>query len=180
MGKQKSHLKSVSVDYWRSEEGLILIEGWSRNGLIIEDICHNIGISHVTLFNWRNKYPEINDALKKGKEVADILVENALFKKAIGYKTTETKTIIDGYPDANGNRKIRTEKIEKEIAPDSTACMAWLNNRKPEDWKRNRDGIVELNDDQRNITIKVSTQKSSEEVKQVNTKDEDEEDWDNV
>ncbi len=74
---------------WITEEGATKIEGWARDGLIDEQIAKNMGISVSTLYEWKKKYPEISDALKKGKEVVDREVENALFKRAIGYKTTD-------------------------------------------------------------------------------------------
>lgn len=75
-------------EYWRSDDGLILIEGWARDGLTNEQIAHNIGISRETLNVWTKKYSDISDALKKSKDVVDRQVENALFKKACEGDTT--------------------------------------------------------------------------------------------
>ena len=75
-------------EYWLSVDGLILVEGWARDGLSNKQIAHNIGISEQTLNVWRNSYPSFSDALKKGKEVVDFMVENALFKSAIEGNTT--------------------------------------------------------------------------------------------
>ena len=75
-------------EYWLSEDGLILIEGWARDGLTNEQIAHNIGISRETLNVWTKKYSDISDALKKSKDVVDRQVENALFKKACEGDTT--------------------------------------------------------------------------------------------
>lgn len=69
-------------EYWRSADGLILLQGWARDGLTEEQIAHNIGIKRQTLYEWKAKFPDINDALKKGKEIVDYEVENALFKRA--------------------------------------------------------------------------------------------------
>ena len=69
-------------EYWRTTDGLILLQGWARDGLTDEQIAHNIGIRRTTLYDWKNKYPDINDALKKGKEIVDYEVENALLKRA--------------------------------------------------------------------------------------------------
>lgn len=68
--------------YWRSADGLILLQGWARDGLTDAQIAHNCGISVKTLYEWKNKYGEISDALKKGKEFVDYEVENALLKRA--------------------------------------------------------------------------------------------------
>ncbi|MGH2183092.1 helix-turn-helix domain-containing protein, partial [Enterococcus faecalis] len=68
---------------------LIKIEGWARDGLTDEQIAQNIGIKRPTLYDWKNKYSDISDALKRGKEVVDRQVENALLKSATGYEYTE-------------------------------------------------------------------------------------------
>ncbi|MEN2346488.1 helix-turn-helix domain-containing protein [Lentilactobacillus parabuchneri] len=74
---------------WLNDEGLLKLQGWARDGLTDEQIAYNIGIRRPTLYAWEKKYSDISDALKKGKEVVDRKVENSLFKRATGYKTTE-------------------------------------------------------------------------------------------
>jgi len=120
---------------WLTNEGLTLLEGWARDGLTDEDIAHNIGITRVTLYDWKNKHPDISNALKEGKEVADYKVIGALYKRALGYEFEEVQTMIE---DDDGKIKKKTTKTVKHIAPDTTAIAIWLNNRKPKDWKRNR------------------------------------------
>ena len=68
---------------WLEPDGLLLLEGWARDGLTDEQIAHNMGIVTSTLYDWKKKYSEISEALKKGKEVVDIEVENALLKSAL-------------------------------------------------------------------------------------------------
>ena len=143
---------SSTVDKWLTEDGLLLLQCWARD-FSLGDIANKIGISSKTLIDWRKKYPEIDKAISEGKEVVDYKVENALLKVALGFTTTETKTII-GPPDKNGNRRIRVEKTEKEIAPNPTAIMCWLNNRKPEQWKRNRD-VLQTKDEDNKITVNI-------------------------
>ena len=60
-----------------TEEGLLQLEAWARDGLTDEQIAANIGISRSTLNEWKKKYSDISDTLKRGKEVVDIQVENA-------------------------------------------------------------------------------------------------------
>jgi transposase-like protein len=73
---------------WLEKDNLLLLQGWARDGLTDEQIAHNMGISTTTLYEWKKKYAEIADTLKKTKEVVDRKVENALFKKAIEGDTT--------------------------------------------------------------------------------------------
>lgn len=74
---------------WLAPEGLLKLEGWARDGLTDEDIAIKIGVNRTTLYAWMKKYPDISDALKRGKEVIDRQVENALLKRALGYEYTE-------------------------------------------------------------------------------------------
>ena len=73
---------------WLEPENLILLEGWARDGLTDEQIAKNMGISYSTLKDWKNKYSAISAALKKGKEVVDFQVENALLSSALEGNTT--------------------------------------------------------------------------------------------
>ena len=122
---------------WITEEGLIKIEGWARDGLTDIQIAQNIGIAVSTLNNWKNRYVELMDSLKRGKEVIDRQVENALLKRALGYEYEEVKMVVE--KDEKGNEKKRQEKVIKKVIPDTTAQIFWLKNRKPEQWRDRRD-----------------------------------------
>lgn len=117
---------------WLEEGKLTLIEGWARSGLTDEQIAHNIGIRRETLYDWIKKHPNISNALKKGKEVADFEVENAMFKSALGYEFEEVKTYIE---DSGNGQKKRIEKTKKHVAPNVTAQIFWLKNRKSAEWR---------------------------------------------
>ena len=80
-------------EYWLTPEGLLKLEGWARDGLTDEQVAQSIGIHRDTLNEWKKKYPVISDTLKRGKEVVDRQVENALLKRALGYKYNEDKYI---------------------------------------------------------------------------------------
>ena len=114
---------------WLDKDKLKLITAWARDGLTEDQISHNMGISRTTLYNWKTKNIDILNALKKGKEVVDIEVENALFKRAVGYDYEET-TIEKG---------IETKRITKHMAGDTTAMIYWLKNRKPQQWRERRE-----------------------------------------
>lgn len=142
------------VDEWLySPDKLELLKCWARDFPLV-DIAAKMGITVQTLRKWKKKYPEIAEAINQNKEILDYKIENALVKKALGYTTTDVRTIISP-PDKDGNRKIRVEKIEREIPPDTTAIMAWLNNRKPDQWKRNRDNIMQTKDEDSKITVNI-------------------------
>ena len=70
------------------KDKLILVEGWARDGLTEEQIAHNLGISYSTFKEYKNKHSALLAALKKGKEVVNYEVENALYKAAINGNVT--------------------------------------------------------------------------------------------
>lgn len=119
---------------WIELEGLLKLEGWARDGLVDEQIAQNIGINPATLYDWKKRYPEISKALKKGKEVVDRQVENALLKRALGYKYEEIKT-----EKTEEGKKVTVTVTVKEVVPDTTAQIFWLKNRKPDQWRDKRD-----------------------------------------
>jgi len=118
---------------WLQEDNLIRIESWARMGLTDEQIAKNIGISPVTLYEWMKKYPNISKSIKKGKAPIDFEVENALFKRAIGYEYEEVETIIE---EIDGKQRKRIKKIKKVALPETSAMIFWLKNRKPEQWRK--------------------------------------------
>lgn len=107
------------------KDKLILIQGWARDGLTDEQIANNLGIGTTTLYKWKNQHKEFQEALKKGKEVADREVENALYKSALGFKYKEQMV-------TNKGGVVEVERYEK---PNTTAAIFWLKNRKPAQWR---------------------------------------------
>lgn len=116
-------------EYWLTPEGLLKLEGWARDGLTDEQIATNIGITAKTLYDWKKKYSNICEALKRGKDVVDRQVENSLLRRALGYEYEEVKKKFEG--------GVITEKTvtKKEVIPDVTAQIFWLKNRKPDKWR---------------------------------------------
>ena len=134
---------------WITAEGLMLLEGWARDGLTDEQIAHNVGISRSTLNDWKKKYPDISDALKKGKEVVDLQVENALLKRALGYAYEEVTEESQWNEKAKQYELVITKRVKKRQAPDTTAQIFWLKNRRPDKWRDKQDvehtGDMDLN-----------------------------------
>jgi len=104
----------------------IWAEGLAKLGKTDKEISTAFGISRSTLLEWKKSHPELSVALKIGKSEADTAVENSLFKRAMGYTYEELKIVNDGE---------RVEKTVKQVAPDTTAQIFWLKNRKPEEWR---------------------------------------------
>ena len=128
---------------WLTPDGLLLLEGWARDGLTDVQIAKNIGINERTLYEWMNKYPQIAQAIKMGKGPVDILVENALFKRACGYQYTE---IIEEYTSKDAAqiglvKPKSVRRVTKEMPPDVGAAIFWLKNRRRDKWRDRPDLI---------------------------------------
>lgn len=127
---------------WLDEDSLLKVQGWARDGLSNDQIAHNIGITAKTLCEWQNRFSEFRDAIKKGKEVVDREVENALLKRALGYEYDEVTQEPVTDKDTGVTEMRVTKRVTKQIVPDVTAQIFWLKNRKPDEFRDKRD--VEL------------------------------------
>lgn len=106
---------------WLKEENLLLLEGWARDGLTDEQIAKNIGITVSTFYEWKKKYSEISESLKKGKEVVDYQVENALLSSALeGNTTAQIFWLKNRRPD-----KWRDKQKRKPTRPHLTSSTAF-------------------------------------------------------
>ena len=123
------------------KDKLALVQGWARNGLTNDQIAHNLGINRTTLYKYQQKYEDFANALKKGKEVVDFEVENALLKRALGYDYVEVKEEIE-----NGV-VTKVTKTLKHVSPDVGAAAFWLKNRKPTEWRDRKEVGAELQGD---------------------------------
>ena len=121
----------VGVDYWLTDEGLSLLEGWARDGLIDKQIMMNMGIADTTFYKWKKDNPAIDEALRKGKQVVDRQVENALLKTALGYEWEEVTTLTE---EVEGKVKKTEKKITRHVPANATAQIFWLKNRKKHEW----------------------------------------------
>ena len=160
MASEKKTKNECIATEWLEEDNLMLLECWARDGYTFQDIANCIGISISTLRAWRVQYPEIDSALKKGREIIDYKVENALLKSALGYKTKEVKVTTT----IRFGKTVETikEVTDKEQAPNVSAIQCWLYNRLPNKWKKNRDQLIELDDEDTKIQVTVTRASTSQ------------------
>lgn len=124
-----------------TDEGLLRVKGWARDGLNDEQIAGKLGISLSTFYDWQNKFPQFSDAIKEGKAPVDTEVENALLKSALGYYVPVRKPIkLKTKRQLAGKGTIEEERIEYVeeqvyIPPQVVAQFFWLKNRKPAQWR---------------------------------------------
>lgn len=132
-----------------TREGLLQIEGWAKDGLIDEQIAKNMGVAYSTFKDWKKRFPDLSDVLKRSKEVVDREVENALFESAKGF-VYEEETVT------NTGEVVTVKKYSK---PNVTAQIFWLKNRKRNEWRDKQ----EIEQTTRTIDIKVGDWDDNEE-----------------
>ncbi len=120
-------------EQWLTPERLKLLEKWAKQGLTDREIAGKIGINVKTLYDWKNKYSNFSNALKKGKDYYDDEVEDALYKSTQGYYVEEEVTEISQYGD--GKKQIKKKTVKRYIPPSTTAIIYWLQNRRGDRWK---------------------------------------------
>lgn len=97
-------------------------------GATDKELAEFFEVSEDTINAWKKDHPEFSEALKSGKQLADAMVGERLFQRATGYS----------HPDvhiSNYQGSITKTEITKHYAPDTTACIFWLKNRRPDLWR---------------------------------------------
>lgn len=121
----------------------LLAEDFARRGMIDEEIWKKLGIGKTAYYRYQLNYENFRNAVKRGKAPVDVEVENSLLKRTRGYDYEET--MIEYKP---GKKKKEDEepdtvkmirKTRKQVAPDVTAQIFWLKNRRPHLWKDKHD-----------------------------------------
>lgn len=136
-------MAKAKYEKWLTDDGLLLLEAWARDGLTDAEIAVKMDVNTATLYRYKQNHPTLKKALEDGKEIIDRRVEQSLLKKCLGYIVPETKAFKckEVFYDDQGRRcereEIKTIDVEIHIPADTTAIAIWLNNRCPERWRRN-------------------------------------------
>lgn len=112
------------AEQWLTEDGLSLLTHWKRNDLTDEEIAKRIGIAPPTLKDWKNRFPPISEALKKGMTYAVADAEKAIVEKFKIQTLIEEKEEI--WQNTDGNIKKHKIITKKQIPPDTTAIIFFL------------------------------------------------------
>lgn len=129
MDQNDSQPKKIGAPTKFNQNLTVKILELAEKGKTDLEIAEAIGVCEKTINNWKHKHPDFLQSLRESKSVADDLVEVALFRRAVGYKTKSFQDI-----EMHGN-VIRLHG-EKEFPPDTQAAQFWLQNRKPDQWKQ--------------------------------------------
>lgn len=125
------------------------------------ELADFLEIALSTLNKWKHDFPKFSESLKKGKQMADAEVANALFHRAKGYSHPEDKIFND-----NGEALI--VKTRKHYPPDATSAIFWLKNRDRDRWRDRQELDVTSN---RPILIDLSGGKLTEAMGKDAAKD---------
>ncbi|MGH0775279.1 helix-turn-helix domain-containing protein [Bacillus mobilis] len=105
------------------------IKEWAEQGLTESEMQKLLGVSHNAFNNYKNEYSELNESLKQGKEISDDIVEQSLYKNAIGYY----------YEEEAVTNKGDIVSVKKYSKPNTTAQIFWLKNRRRDQWRDKQD-----------------------------------------
>lgn len=117
------------------KDKLDTIEGLYREGWTLAAIANFLGISERTLCNYKNQYPELAEALKRGNDDAVYAVENALLRSALGYTYEEEELLKNGV----------VATVQKYAKPNVNAQIFFLKNRAKNRWRDKVDHEVDAN-----------------------------------
>lgn len=125
---------------WITEDGLTIIRGWARDGYSDAQIAKNIGIARGTLYDWMERFPDISDAIKKGRAPVIVELEDALYKAGLGYEYKEVTEEITQTGEGENAVQIKHRKeVTKHIPPNAAALIFALKNRRPDKWRDKTD-----------------------------------------
>lgn len=158
--------------FWLSDNGLQLIAGWRRNGVSLTDIAvKNIGISKTAFWGWYKESEDLRRSCAIAKDVADLTVEDALYRRAVGYDYwEEVWELVEG-------EVILTKKYKKHLPPDTKAIMQWLYNRLPNQWRAMQEPLEKTQyvETIQNILVAMKEVAEKGEAKQIEVKEDTQE-----
>ncbi len=137
----------------------------SKEGKTLDEIAEIVGVTSRTLTNWMGKHQDLVLAVREARQVADGLVEAALFNRAIGYSHPATHF-------AAHEGCIISEDYKKHYPPDTQAAMFWLRNRQPKRWKEKTEGDVNVHTQVNTLTDEQLDAKLAALIAKAQTKGE--------
>jgi len=129
MSEKKSNAGRKNKYFTNVEPRLEEVREWAEKGLTDAEMMKLLGISHQSFYKYKDEYSEFADALKVGKSFADDLVEQALYKSALGYY----------YEEETVTNKGEVVSVRKYSKPSNTAQIFWLKNRRKDVWRDKQD-----------------------------------------
>ena len=122
-------------------ENVALVRELAERGATLHEVGEFFEVDRGTIRRWRQAHPEFDAALRVGKAFADERVKHSLYSRAVGYRYVEQQAIkvkVSQYEET-----VEVVDVERELPPDTVACIFWLKNRLPKEWRDKVDHGVE-------------------------------------
>lgn len=160
-------------EWVENQEKLTILAAWARAGKTDDEIAKLVGISRSTLGEWKKKHEKIGEALSTGKDYADRLVENSLYRAALGYTVTNKKPIKTRHVTYENGKKIKEDEVIEyaeetvHVEGDTKAIVFWLENRMPE-WRKRYEEIKNSNiEDENGVGLIVMGTEQADDIKKL-------------
>lgn len=114
------------------------VEHYRKQGISDLQISKNLGLSKDTFYKYLKNYSDFADAYKRGKLIIIEQLENAVYKRGLGYDYEEVTQEVKTDSDGNIIEK-HIKKIKKHVPADATTAIFLLTNLNNEKYKRNPD-----------------------------------------
>ncbi len=141
-------------------------------GAVDREIAAHLGIDKTTLYDWRIAHPELGEAMKLGKSLADDRTERTAFEIANGYTVTVKKAIK--LRDQYGNERVETVEEDLWVAPDASHNRWFLQNRRGKDWKDKSEKVVTGQVEHVHLTVDQMRERVAARLQQLSGPKEDE------
>lgn len=106
------------------------IREWISAGCTEKEIYEDLKISHNTWNNYKNKYEEFSETIKKASVSANRQVKAALFRRAIGFEQDKFEKTFNADGDL-----VKEKTIREKVLPDVGAIIFWLKNKLPNEFR---------------------------------------------
>lgn len=105
------------------------IAEWVKIGATDKEIAENLGVNKATFCEYKKRFSEFDELIKKNRKEPVEAIKAALYKRATGFNYVESKKIIE-----NGI-VLREEVYTKAALPDPASAMILLKHwDKKQEW----------------------------------------------
>lgn len=156
----------------------VLARALAREGHTDEEIAVRLEppVGVATLGRWKTEHPEFREALNDGKALVDARVEDSLLQRAVGFMVTDTRLEAKADEYGRPQKGGKVIKTTRHLPPDVTACIYWLKNRKPGQWRDRQDASAETDKASLQAWLQSAKLTDSELAEMFDAEDDDAED----
>jgi hypothetical protein len=112
--------------------------GFALLGATNDRMAELFGVAPSTFHLWLKEFPDLSESVKAGRDEADAVVVQSLYKRATGY--VAKKTVTATFEGVVSDVRV----VDEHVAPDTTAIQFWLKNRQPKQWRDKQELDVKM------------------------------------